>query len=529
MTSDPTLQPDHLAHRRVPGYDVGRPTRLRDTTAQLAAATRRVLGPVALLAASSAVGPPTLIAQSDVAFPPEVYALRRARLMSRLDAPIIVPSQYMIRHGGEKKQEPNFFYLTGVESPYAILYMEPDGSGGVRDVLFLPSRGEFAGAQYSFQDPRLADAAWNRLIRRLEPGEAAEAATGIGETLPLDDFAERVGEMTRGVGRVYFAKEAGSLYAPPGLDPPHTLRQQLEASVAELLGGIDLADATPAIERLRVVKDAYEIDALRRAARISARGLVEAMRRIQPGMNDLEVAGIMEWAWKRDGSPRAAFPPIVASGPDAVSLFTIRSENYNSVDRVMADGDLVFIDYGAAEWAMYGSDVCRTFPVSGRFTDEQERLYEIVLEAQRAAIAAVRPGASILDVIRAAAGVYQARGLEANEDIDRMGAEHAWGLMPSPTHYLTQGRGLTQYTAVAGLGVRDIGHHIGLEATDGRDYSTPLEPGMVFTVEPKLYAPDLDIAIMIEDMILVTPDGHENLSADAPRTVAEIERIMGGN
>lgn len=490
---------------------------------------RRTSRPALAVLAMVVCGVPTSAgAQSDVAFPPDVYAARRARLVQRLAAPIIVPSEYMIRHGGEKKQEPNFFYLTGVESPYAILYMEPDGNGGVRDVLFLPSHREFAGAQYSFQDPRLLDSAWNRLIRRLEPGAAAEAATGIAETYALDEFTERVRTLTAGADDVYFAREGGTLYAPPGLDAPRTLRQQLEASVSAALGNRVFSDATPAIERLRVIKDEYEIDALRRAARVSAEGLIEAMRRIEPGMNDLEVAGIMEWTWKKHGSPRPAFPPIVASGPDAVSLFTIRSENYNSVNRVMRDGDMVFIDYGAAEWAMYGSDVCRTFPVSGRFSDEQRRLYEIVLEAQRAAIEQVRPGATILDVIRAAAGVYQAHGLEANEDIDRMGPERVWGLMPSPTHYLTQGRGLTQYTAVAGLGVRDIGHHVGLEATDGRDYTTPLEPGMVFTVEPKLYAPEFDIAIMIEDVILVTPDGYENLSASAPRTVEDIERIMGG-
>lgn len=486
---------------------------------------------LALLATGVALSaaPSRSEAQSDVAFPSEVYAERRARLMDRLQAPIIVPGEYMIRHGGEKRQDPNFFYLTGVESPYAVLYMEPAASGGVREILFLPEHRQFAGAQYSFRDSRLLGAAWNRLIRRMEPGSAAEEATGIGETAPLSDLVPQLRDLSRGQGTIYFAGESGELYAPPGLTPPTTLRQQLEASVAEALGLEELADATPAIERMRVIKDTHEIDALRRAAEISAEGLVEAMRRIEPGMNDLEVAGIMEWTWKRAGSPRAAFPPIVASGPDAVSLFTIRSENYNSVDRVMEDGDLVFIDYGAAEWAMYGSDICRTFPVSGRFTDEQRRLYEIVLEAQQAAIAEVRPGASILDVIRAAARVYQAHGLEANEDIDAMGAERVWGLMPSPTHYLTQGRGLTQYTAVAGLGVRDIGHHVGLEATDGRDYSTPLEPGMVFTVEPKLYAPELDIAIMIEDVILVTENGHENLSASAPRTVAEIERIMGAN
>jgi Xaa-Pro aminopeptidase len=475
-----------------------------------------------------AAAPPVASAQSDVAFPPEVYAGRRARLVAQLDAPIVVASEYMIRHGGEKKQEPNFFYLTGVESPYAVLMISPDGSGGVREQLFLPGHREFAGAQYSFQDDRLLGSAWNQLIRRLEPGQAAEAATGIRETYALDDFTEALRALARGSDDVYFAKETASLYAPPGLAAPQTVRQQLEASISDALGGRTLSDATPAIERMRVIKDAYEIDALRRAAEISADGLIEAMRRIEPGMNDLEVAGIMEWTWKAGGSPRPAFPPIVASGTDAVSLFTIRSENYNSVNRVMQDGDFVFIDYGAAEWAMYGSDVCRTFPVSGRFTPEQKRIYEIVLEAQEAAIAQVRPGNTILDVIRAAAQVYQDHGLEGNEDIDSMGAENVWGLMPSPTHYLTQGKGLTQYTAVAGLGVRDIGHHVGLEATDGRDYTTPLEPGMVFTVEPKLYAPEMDIAIMIEDVILVTEDGFENLSAKAPRTVEDIERIMSG-
>jgi len=467
--------------------------------------------------------------QSSVAFPKEVYADRRARLMETLRAPIVVPGGYMIRHEGMKKQDPNFFYLTGVESPYAILVAAPDGKGGVREALFLPGPREFAGAQYPYEDPRLTDASWNRMVRRLSPGSEAEAATGIAETYPLDDFARVLRDLVAATDTVWFVEDHDALYAPPGLQAPLSVRQQLEASVAALLPGRVLADAAPAVERMRVIKDRWEIDALRRAANISADGLVEAMRRIRPGMNDLEVAGVMEWTWKREGSPRASFTPIVASGPDAVSLFTIRSENYDAVDRVMRGGDLVFIDYGAAEWAMYTSDLCRTFPVSGRFTEDQRRLYEIVLEAQEAAIAAVRPGVTILEVIRAAAEVYRRHGLEAKEDIDAMGGpERVWGVMPSPTHYLTRGGGLTRYTALGGSGVRDIGHHIGLEATDGRDYSTPLEPGMVFTVEPKLYAPELDLAIMIEDMILVTPDGHENLSARAPKSVEDIERIMGG-
>ncbi len=515
------------------------------------AAHRRRHGSAAALGALAltlAALPPEGVAQSDVAFPPEVYAERRARLMERLQAPVIVPGEYMIRHGGEKRQDPNFFYLTGVESPYAVLVLLPGptpgeaapapggmagASGGrdgaaAREILFLPAHRQFAGAQYPHQDPRLVDARWNRLIRRLEPGAAAERATGIARTEAVDAFAFRLPELAEGADTVWLVGAMEELYAPPGMRPPETLRAQFRRAVETLLPGVVVADATPVVERMRVVKDRWEIEALRRAADISAEGMLEAMRRIEPGMNDLEVAGIMEWTWKREGSPRAAFPPIVASGPDAVSLFTIRSENYNSVNRVMRSGDLVFIDYGAAEWKMYGSDLCRTFPVSGRFTPEQRRLYGIVLEAQEAAIAAVRPGVSILDVIRAAAEVYRRHGLEEMEDVDRMGARRVWGVMPSPTHYLAQGKGLTRYTAVAGVGVRDIGHHVGLEATDGRDYSTPLEPGMVFTVEPKLYVPELDIAIMIEDMILVTGDGHENLSARAPRSVEAIERIMGG-
>ena len=478
----------------------------------------------ALLAAAAAA---PAAGQSDVAFPPDVYAARRGRLLERVTAPVVVAGEYMIRHEGRKKQDPDFSYLTGVESPYAILVVVPDGRGGQREALFLPGPRQFAGAQYPYEDARLVDAAWNRTVRRLAPGEAAEAATGIAETYALDDFARRLPELVAGWDTVFFAMEGEALYAPPGLDPPMSVRQQLAASVARLLPGRALADATPAVRRLRVVKDAWEIEALRKAADVSAEGLLEVLRRLEPGMNDLEVAGIMEWVWKREGSPRPAFSPIVASGPDAVSLFSIRSENYNAVDRVTREGDLVFIDYGAAEWAMYGSDVCRTYPASGRFTPEQRRLYEIVLEAQEAAIAAVRPGAHVLDVIRAAARVYRRHGLERFEDVDGMdGPERVWGVMPSPTHYLARGGGLTRYTAVGGVGVRDIGHHVGLEASDGRDYSTPLEAGMVITVEPKLYVPELDLAIMIEDVILVTAEGHENLSARAPKTVAEIERAM---
>jgi Xaa-Pro aminopeptidase len=377
-------------------------------------------------------------------------------------------------------------------------------------------------------DERFRRAAWNQPIRRLSPGRDAEAATGIAETRPIDEFATRLPELAGEEPAIFIASDRRTLYAPAGLDAPLSLRLQLERAVGTLLPVSELRDVTPFIERMRLVKDEHEIAALREAARISVEGLLSAMRAIRPGMNDLELAGLMEYVWKREGSPRTSFGPIVSSGPAAVSLYTLKAENYNSTDRVMQHGELVFIDYGAAESRTYTSDVCRTFPVSGRFTEEQRGYYEIVLEAQKAALATIRPGVMMVEVVKAAAQVFRDRGLEQYEDIDRMGEDLVWGIMPSPTYWLAQGGGMTDYSGSRGTGVRDLGHHIGLEALDSRDYSVPLTPGMVFTVEPKLYIPEQGIAIMIEDVVVVTEEGYENLSAGAPREVDEIERVMAG-
>lgn len=462
-----------------------------------------------------------LHAQSDVAFPRGVYAARRAAVMAQVgDGAVVVPGRDLVGADGLFKQDPTFWYLTGVESPYAVLAMAP-----ARTVLFLPAEYQFAGGQFPTPDPRFRAAAWNRPVRRLSPGPAAAEATGIRETFPIDGLRATLTDVLASTRVVYLPRGRPARYAPPGLTPPLTDAQQIVRSIEAALPGHEFRDVRPIVDRMRLVKDAYEIGALRRAAEISGRGLVAAMRAARPGLNDREIAGLMEYTWKRLGSPRASFAPIVASGPNAMHVFTLMGENYNSVDRVMQAGDLLYMDYGAAEFRTYASDLCRTIPVSGRFTPDERRYYDIVLDAQEAAIAAVRPGVMMLDVIRAAAGVFQAHGLERFENIDAMGVDRAWGIMPSPTYYLAQHGGLTRYSA-AGFGVRDLGHHVGLDATDSRDYSRPLEPGMVFTIEPKIYIPDRRIAIMIEDMVLVTPGGHDVLSAKTPKRAAEIERLM---
>ncbi len=465
-------------------------------------------------------------AQKDVAFPPDVYAARRARLSAAVGGePVILTGEYLIRSSGGK-QDLDFWYLTGVESPYAILVMTRGTDGRTRDVLFVPAADQFTGAQFPIDDPRFRRAAWNRSFRQIAPDPGAAAATGVAEVVPIDEFATRLPALIGGASRVWLLRDGSRPYVPPGLQPAATYRQQIEASMASLLPGTQLADATAHVRRMRLIKDEHEIRTLRRAAQISTAGMLEAMRIARPGMNDLEVAGRMEYIWAREGSPRPSFSRIVMSGPSAVSLYTIRAERYHSTDRIMQDGELLYIDYGAAEYDMYASDLCRTFPVSGRFTDEQRRYYDIVVEAMDSAFARIRPGVMMIDVIRAAAGVFRQHGLERFEDIDAMGEARVWGIMPSPTYWLARNGQLTDYSGARGTGVRDLGHHIGLESLDSRDYSVPLAPGMVFTVEPKLYIPERGIAIMVEDMILVTPDGYENLSGDLPRRADDIERIM---
>jgi Xaa-Pro aminopeptidase len=253
--------------------------------------------------------------------------------------------------------------------------------------------------------------------------------------------------------------------------------------------------------------------------------MLALMRTVKPGMNDLEAAGFLEYEWKKRGAQRAAFAPIIGSGPNSMTFFTVMGEQYQAVNRAMKAGELLFVDYGAAEVRTYASDICRTLPVSGKFTPEQRGYYNMVLEAQEAAIAAVRPGAMMIDVIRAAARVFKKYKLDAFENPAVMGADKVWGVMPSPTHYINRNAGITRYTRY-GAGVRDIGHHVGLEATDSRDWTVPLAPGMVITIEPKIYIPEKQIAIMIEDMVLVTPTGREILSGAAPKRAVDVENAM---
>lgn len=462
-------------------------------------------------------------AYDSVAFDPAVHAQRRAKLMESLGGGVlIVAGRYLIGADGVPRQDPNFWYLTGVESPYAILVVASAGNE-LREVLFLPERFQFASANYPQQDARFRYAIWNQPMDRLSPGPDAEQTTGISEIHPLDEFTQRVVEIVGRKQNLFFVDDGTEYYAPPGLSAPASINQQLRQSIAALFPDAEIDNPLAHIMRMRLVKGEHELARMRRASAISVTSLIEAAKIIRPGVNALEVAAHMEYVWAREGSQGVSHARMVAAGDTSLVLYSLQYENYNNANRVMRSGELVYIDYGIAESDMYSSDVCRTFPVSGKFTPEQRKYYDIVVEAEEAALAVIRPGITMLDVVKASAAVFRRHGLDQYEDIDVMGVDRVWGVFPSPTHFLSESGSSGPDTD---LRVRALGHSIGLTIVSPLPASTVLQPGMVFTVEPKLYIPALGTGMMVEDVVVVTEDGYENLSAGVPKHADDIEALM---
>jgi Xaa-Pro aminopeptidase len=253
--------------------------------------------------------------------------------------------------------------------------------------------------------------------------------------------------------------------------------------------GTQYADVSALLAALRVVKDTSEIRKLRAAATITAESVRDASGSIRAGRNEGDVAAAILAGFRARGAMHASFPSIVAAGESALTL------HYNANARPLGADELILMDVGA-EYARYAGDVTRTYPVSGRFTERQRALYELVLGAQQATIAAVAPGvapATLNTVARDYLRVHS-NGLCGSVTCDQRLVHSVW-------HWL-------------GLNVHDVGSF------------TTLQPGMVLTIEPGIYLVPDSIGIRIEDDVLVTAAGREVLSIGAPRTVAEIEALF---
>ncbi len=396
---------------------------------------------------------------------------RRGRLLSRIDRGVIVvpaassadfEAQWL--RGVEFRQDDYFFYLTGVDSPDGWLVMAKTPTG--QSVwLFLPPRNP---AEERWTGPRLG------------PGPEAAELTGISEVHPttaMDSVLDLVLERTGGPVYTTVSFDRSGPGLPASLEP---VRSRLR-------------DITPVLDSLRLVKDADEIERLRRAVEITVEAQKAAMRAARPGMWEYQLEAIVEFTFRYLGATRVGFPSIVGSGPNTTIL------HYDKNSRRMQDGELVLVDIGA-EYGQYTADVTRTFPVNGRFTPRQRALYLLVLGAQQAALNAVRPGITIPELDRIARRYLR---------------EHS-GDLCAPAN-------------CADLFVHGLGHWLGMYVHDVGDYRTPLAPGMVLTIEPGVYLPEEGVGIRIEDVVLVTEAGYELLSAGAPRAPEEIEALMEEN
>jgi Xaa-Pro aminopeptidase len=406
------------------------------------------------------------------------FAARREALMKKIEGGIaVLEGAPETRAYTQFRQENDFYYLTGVEVPGAYLLIDAVQH---RSILFLPP-----------QDRRIEQ--WEG--PRLFPGAEARAETGIDEALDIARL-ETVLENKRGAKDFYVpqapyetaatsrdrAQEFESAQEHNRWDGRVPRAKAFAQRVRDVIGkDAALKDLSPILDSMRRVKDAQEIERLREAGRIGARGISEAMRSTKPGQFEYQIAAVAEFMFKWQGAMGYAFFPIVGSGPNSCVL------HYSRNDRQTHPGDIVVMDFGP-DYRYYQSDITRTFPVSGKFSAEQARVYRAVLEAENAALAKVRPGSTFTTLNDA-----------AREVVNRAGYDKYW--QHGVSHYL-------------GMSTHDVGA------------SDPFEAGVVVTVEPGIYIPEKELGVRIEDTVLVTPDGCEILTKGVPKEILDIEQLM---
>jgi Xaa-Pro aminopeptidase len=463
---------------------------------------------------------------------------RRRRFVEAIgDGLAVVPAaQETVRNNDVShsfRQHSDFFFLTGFDEPEAVAVFNP-AHVKERFVLFVRPRdremeiwtGHRAGV------------------------EGAVASYGADAAYPADQLDAKLRE---------YAIDRPTLFYRLGNTAfdGRVIRLVADLRAARSRGftpPVRIEDPGPLVHELRLRRSPAELARQRRACQISRDAHIEAMRYARPGMHEYEVQAAVEFVFRSEGSPRDAYPSIVASGANACILHYVENQ------RRMENGDLLLIDAGC-EYGYHASDITRTFPVNGRFTAPQRAVYEIVLQSQLAAIAAARPGVPY-EVIHEAARQVVAEGLVELKLVPRSLADTL-----AMHHYRE-------------FFMHGTGHWLGMDVHDVGDYrvrrqSRALEPGMVFTVEPGVYidperesvtfqlreynedemwerrlrlgmtaakkledeekakAPTVThpiprefrgIGIRIEDDILVTPDGVDNLTAGTPKTVEEVER-----
>ena len=425
---------------------------------------------------------------------------RRKAFMEKIAGGVaIFPSalQAMRTHSTEYRyrQDANFYYLTGFEEPEAVCVIAPDHPEH-QYVLFVRPR---APEQEVWTGKRVGV-------------EGAKERFGADEAYPIEEFHERISEYIGTSEQLYYGFGADETFNQKIIE---LLKGYRRHRMREGIGLTTLIDPTDLLAEMRLVKDEAEIRRIRKAVDISVEAHTTAMQAVRPGMYEYELESLIDSIYRKNGGTGPAFLTIVAKGTNATTL------HYTTNDCQIDDGDLVLIDAGC-EYQYYCGDITRTFPANGKFTDVQRAIYQSVLDAQCEIIESIRPGVSIGDPAQKAIEMLTEAMLKL-------------GLLVGEKEKIIEEQEYRKFY------MHSVGHMLGVEVHDvaktreGETYKT-FQPGMVMTVEPGLYIdPDsenvpaeyLGIGVRIEDNILVTESGCEVLTAAVPKTIDEIEKLMG--
>jgi Xaa-Pro aminopeptidase len=437
-------------------------------------------------------------------FPPDEFASRRAKVIDAIGDAIAVVQGTTERPGEQPLRQNNqFFYLTGIVEPRALLIV--DGRTKRTTVCLLP-----------------ADELRRRQIDRmygggLVPGVEAARAAGVDAVLPRDGFARAIAEAAREGRTIYTvfrpevlgsasSGDSTELARATAADPWDGRASREEAFLAKLKTAAPrsaIEDLDPILDGLRTIKSAREIAVIRQATRLAGLGIVEAMRDAEPGMFEYQLQADAEFAFKDGGAYGAAYFALISTGANT------SYSHYHKNTATLKDGDLVQFDY-APDYKYYASDVTRVFPANGRFSARQRELYTIYLRLYQALMTSIAVHAAPADIVKAA--------------VVKMDAVMAAFAFTDASIREAAGRFVEGYRSRRG--VTSLGHAVGMEVHDVGPPPPTLEPGMIFTIEPAMQIPDEHIGIRLEDMILMTATGYENLSASVPIEIADIEKTM---
>jgi Xaa-Pro aminopeptidase len=435
------------------------------------------------------------------ALPKEEFAARRARVLQQIGDGVLVMQGATETSSYEKFRQSNqFFYLTGIEVPRAILML--DGRTKTETLYIWPTNERMERSEGPL----------------LKPGAEAEQLTGIQHVLEHAEFATAAPSLANRVVYTTFRGET-RLAGTPDRERSHAAARKADEwdqrpsreewfmdRLKAKAPGVRFEDVDPILDAMRMIKSPREIALIRESTRIAGLAMMEAMRSAEPGMYEYEIEAIGDYVFKKHNAQGPAYFALVAAGKNAFW------PHYHAAQARLEPGDLVLFDY-APDYKYYTSDVTRMFPASGTFTADQRELYGIYVKLYQALMTSIRP-AKGTDILK-----------DSVAKMDRIMASYTF---KNPKYKAAAERFVDGYRrrATDPNGRGSLGHMVGMEV---HDVSVPFDeykPGMVFTIEPALTIPEDHVYVRLEDVLLITDTGYENMSAFAPEDIEGIEKLM---